>query len=144
MSYLNVKTMIQDFANEHCLVSQFQAEMTDGVSAVDGYNYPLVFLNPLNKSDANNKNFNWQIQLYILDAPQGEKFDQAEYCFMKCHKIANDLKGYLVDLKKRVPQDFVVNVLSDYAFDKVQGVEVTLSVIDSGGCRTSIPDLFNC
>ncbi|MDB4498370.1 hypothetical protein N9251_03410 [Gammaproteobacteria bacterium] len=137
--------MIEDFANTHCLVSQFQAEMTDGVHAVDGYNYPLVFLNPLNKSlGSNNGNYNWQVQIYILDYPQGELFEQAEYCFLKAHKIANDLRDFLAVNKKRVPQDFTVNVLSDYAFDKVQGVEVTLSVIDAGGCRASIPDLYGC
>lgn len=143
MSYQNVRTYIEDFAKEHCLVAQFQAEQTDGVHAVDGYNYPLVFLNPLNKSQANNQNYSWQIQLYILDYPQNEQFDKSEYCFKKAHKIAEDLRNYLWK-KNRIPQDYTVNVLGDYAFDKVQGVEVTLSIIDGGGCRASFDEIFAC
>lgn len=141
MSYTLVKENIQDFALVHRMVAQFQSENVDGIHAVDGYDYPLVFMNPLNESKATN-GYSYQVQLYILDYPTNEKWDSAEYCIKKCHKIAHDLFDFLWKKKRVTPQSITINSLADYAFDKVQGVEVTFDILASGGCVKYLDDIL--
>lgn len=141
MSYKSVKQIIQDFANLHCFVSEFQAEQMDGVSLREGTNYPLVFFNPLGENKEKD-NYSYKVQLYIIDYAKDDKFESKEYCVQKCHKIASDLYNYLRKIAFRNPNAFTINSEFNFMRDKAHGVSIDFDIIDNDGCVSSLNDVL--
>lgn len=142
MSYKTIKGFIEDFANVHQFVAEFQAENIDGVSITDTTNYPLVFFNPLGESKST-AGYSYKVQLYILDYQVNDLYVSKEYCVQKCHKIAHDLENYLSKYKNRVPISYTINSEFNFMRDKVHGVSIDFDLIGGGGCLKNIGNIIN-
>jgi len=142
MSYKSIKQLIEDFATNHNMVAEFQAENMDGVSLSNTTNYPLVFFNPLGENISNN-GYSYKLQLYILDYAKDGYYISKEYCVQKCHNIAFDLYNYLKDCKYRVPQDYTINTEFNFMRDKVHGISLDFDIIGGGGCVRNIKNIVN-